>query len=256
MRYGDLEWATRTGGRLRGVERVTQLFLAVKADLRLRFRKPEVPGSADAAAALEACELPSSPAVKSVLATVEGLGPPALVGHVLRTYAFGTVLGLQSGLTWDRELFAFSALLHDVALARRRDEHTCFAHDGALQAREVLTGLGVEPTRAHRVAEAVCLHLRVSVPVELGVEAHLVNAGAAVDVVGLRLGELSAEARETILDRYPRADVTAVLQRLLGDEGRRHPDSRAALWLSLGFSRAIAKNPLHRRPRDSERERT
>jgi hypothetical protein len=184
--------------------------------------------------------------VKAVLSTVEALGPPALVGHVLRTYAFGTVLGLQADLRWDRELFAFGALLHDVALARRRHEHTCFAHDGALQALDVLQANGVAADRAQRVADAICLHLRVSVPPELGVEAHLVNAGAGVDVIGMRLRELAPETRAAIVARHPRGDLVAVLQQVLGDEARRHPDSRIARWYELGFSQAIARNPLAR----------
>lgn len=245
--YGDLEWATSTGGRLRGVERLTQVFLSVKAQVQLRLRaRPSLVGALDAARALEEIELPTSPAVKAVLSTVEALGPPALVGHVLRTYAFGTVLGMQSDLRWDRELFAFSALLHDVALARRRHEHTCFAHDGALQALDVLSANGVAAERAQRVADAICLHLRVSVPTELGVEAHLVNAGAAVDVIGLRLRELSPETTRAIAARYPRGEVVSLLQQVLGDEARRHPDSRIARWHELGFSRAIARNPLAR----------
>ncbi|MFT3708856.1 MAG: hypothetical protein QM817_14500 [Archangium sp.] len=152
----------------------------------------------------------------------------------------------NQNLRWDREEFAFGALLHDVALARRRHEHTCFAHDGALQAIDVLTTQGVDAARAQRVADAICLHLRVAVPTSLGVEAHLVNAGAAVDVIGMRLRELSPETSRAIIEKHPRGDVSALLQRVLGEEAKRHPDSRIARWHELGFARAIAQNPLAR----------
>lgn len=245
--YGDLAWATRTGGRLRGLELLRQRLVAVKAQLALRLRgRPDLTGALDAARALREVELPSSPAVKAVLSTIETLGPPALVGHALRTYAFGTVLGIQAGLAWDRELFAFGALLHDIALARRRSEYTCFAHDGALQAIDLLEAHGVEPARAQQAGEGICLHLRVSVPPELGVEAHLVNAGSGLDVVGMRVRELSPETVDAIVARHPRGDLVRTLQQVLAEEARLHPESRIARWHEIGFSRAIARNPLGR----------
>lgn len=44
-----------------------------------------------------------------------------------------------------------------------------------------------------RLAEGIALHMNVRVRVTQGVEAHLLNAGAALDGVGLRLAELSPE---------------------------------------------------------------
>ena len=73
---------------------------------------------------------------------ITSLGPRPLANHALRTWAFGCVLGLRDGLTFDREVLALAALLHDLGLARRTPETTCFAADGAIQAVELLRDSG------------------------------------------------------------------------------------------------------------------
>ncbi len=249
IEFGSLAWATKTRGELRGLDLLVQQWQLVRARLANRSRRGDalgLPGFGSAAEvdrALREVELPASPTVTASLALVTELGPPSLTAHVLRTYAYGTLLGLRDGLRWDRELFAVSALLHDVALARRRHDHCCFAHDGADQAREFLASQSDWPeARRDQVAEAICLHLRVSVPPSLGVEAHLVNAGAAVDVTGTRARQLSDEVRRAVLRRYPRGDLAETLIRVLNEELRRHPTARVSRWMRLGFGEFISSN--------------
>ncbi len=40
-----------------------------------------------------------------------------------------------------------------------------------------------------------------------GVEAHLLHAGAAFDVVGARYGDIAAGTRDEVLTRHPRAEA-------------------------------------------------
>lgn len=246
MHFGSLAWARATKGHLTGFERLRQLWALAIAQLKLR-RAP-LPGFRpdDLELALRESELPDTPVVTACHALAESLGPPALVGHAVRTYVWGTLLGLRDGLTWDRETFAAAALLHDVALARRRQEFTCFAHDGAEQSLHFLETQGVERARRERIADAVCLHVRVDVPPSLGVEAHLVHAGAGVDVVGRRLHELSPELRRAVLERHPRLDLIDVLARVFREEHRQHPTARISRWVQSGFLSFIRNNPLER----------
>jgi hypothetical protein len=243
MHYGSLGWARATKGHLTGLERLRQLWASVIARVRAR-RPPAGVRPFEFEAALAETSLPDTPVVAASLALIESLGPPALVGHALRTYVWGSLLGLRDGLRWDRERFATAALLHDLALARRRQAFTCFAHDGAEQAVALLTSLGVQPRERELVGEAICLHLRIEVPVELGVEAHLVHAGAGLDVVGRRHRELPPALRHAVLARHPRLDLTDVLARLFQDEARLHPTSRIARWMQAGFLSFIRDNPL------------
>lgn len=236
MIYGSMAWVRQTGGEVRGLERWGQLLRLLKARTALRFeRAPTRLAMADVGRALDEVTLPDSKAVQGALAVITGLGPPALVGHGLRTFAWGTLLGLRDGLRWDREAFCLAALLHDLALARRDHSRCCFASDGALQSMELLATLGVDAVRRERIAEAICLHLRIEVPPSLGVEAHLVNAGSALDVVGRRAREIPKPVREAVLQRHPRGELPEVLDEALGAELRQHPTSRAGRWVALGF---------------------
>jgi hypothetical protein len=189
-------------------------------------------------------ELPRTAAVESATSLVERLGPPSLANHALRTWAWGTLLGLRDGLTWDRETFALAALLHDLGLAQRSKGVTCFAVDGAWQANELLHTWGAPEYRRNAVADAICLHLRVAVPPELGVEAHLVHDGAGVDVIGSRLSAIPPETRARVLAKYPRGDLKEFLAGVLGREGRENPSSRMGLWVSFGFLDRVRRAPF------------
>lgn len=246
MHYGSLAWARATKGHLTGFERLQQLWFLAVAQVRHRSTPPPGLGADDLDRALKHTTLPDTPVVSACHALVESLGPPALLGHVVRTYVWGTLLGLRDGLTWDREAFAAAALLHDVALTRRRHSFTCFAHDGAEQTLEFLAAQGVEPSRREPIADAVCLHIRVDVPRSLGVEAHLVHAGAGVDVVGRRANELSSTLRHAVLARHPRLDLVDVLSRVFREERRQHPTARISRWVQSGFLSFIRDNPLDR----------
>jgi hypothetical protein len=248
-RFGDMEWAARSDGRVTGRERITQFLAAVRFRIRDRFRaNPKAlgcatPGEVDCL--LREVELPSTALVEKATALVTALGPPALTGHVMRTWAWGTVLALRDGLSFDRETFALAALLHDVALARRTGGIVCFAADGAAQAVAMLGTWGATEAVQRAVGDAICLHVRVAVPVAYGVEAHLVNAGAAVDVVGgARWSDIPLEVKRSILTRYPRGELKSFLAQAFRREHRENPASRMGLWVSLGFLQKIAAAPF------------
>lgn len=244
-----MQWAHANGGEVKGAAAMGVWWGLARAQVVRRFRRRPVPGFRtpdEVTRALSEVSLPRSRLVTQTLELVTSLGPPSLVGHVLRSYAFGTLLGLRDGLRWDREVFACAALLHDLALARRRHEVCCFAHDGAQQALDFLSAQGLEPSKREVIAEAICLHLRVFVPPSLGVEAHLVNAGSAVDVVGVRADELGSRLIGAVLERTPRGDMVEVLLPLFEDEQRRHPTARISRWMSAGFGRLVRHNPLAR----------
>lgn len=247
--FGDMAWAARSGGNLRGIERLVQLWEAVR--YRMESRPPHrsvgpVAGvtARQARALLAELTLPSSPLVARAAEAVTALGPAPLAGHALRTWAWGAVLGRRDGLSWDLEAHALAALLHDLGLARRTPGVPCFAVDGAQQARALLRSWGADDAQSAVVADAICLHLRVRVPAELGVVAHLVHAGAAVDVVGDRLAEIPTEIQGRVLSEHPRRGFPELLCDAFRRERREHRASRAALWVSLGFLRRVAAAPF------------
>lgn len=187
---------------------------------------------------------PDTPAVRAAAELIALHEPAALVQHSWRTYLFGRLFALRDGVTADAEVLALAALLHDLALGRRDHTWECFAHDGAEQALDILAAQGIDAARQRRVVDAICLHLRVGVPVSLGAEAHLVHAGAALDVAGSRMPDLSPRLVRAVLDRHPRLDLVDVLLQGFGEEARHHPAARVSRWMGLGFGRVIATNPL------------
>jgi hypothetical protein len=246
--YGTLEWARSTGGgRLGSIERARQMAEAVKFQMAARLRgRPAAVGAASKEQVdrmLKEIVLPATEPVTKAAALVRELGPAELSCHAFRSWAWAALFGLRDDVRVDREMLALAALLHDLGLARRHPESTtCFAFDGATQAESLLDAWGVMPARRTEIAEAICLHLRVAVPVDLGSVAYLLHAGAAADVIGGGLHTVPAEVRAHVFSEYARGDFAGVFATLLGKESREHPDSRTALWVSLGFLDRIRKN--------------
>ena len=248
MAFGDVTWARRGGGRLSWDERLGQIWEVVRFQLRERLRRrPRDLGARSAAEVdrmMTEVELPNTEPVARATELVTRLGPEALASHALRTFAWGTLLGLRDGLAWNRERFALAALLHDLALARRRDDVACFAADGAEQAMSELEAWGVDAPARETVGDAICLHVRVAVPRELGVEAHLVQRGAGLDVIGLGLRDLEPEVRRRVLERHPRGALKSFLVDALARDATRHRGTRMALWVSHGFLDRIREAPF------------
>jgi hypothetical protein len=248
MAFGDLAWATASRGRLTGLERLAQVAQAVRLQLSLRFgARPAALGAAspdEVERLLKEVVLPPTEWVRKAAEWTAALGPAALANHALRTWAFGCVLGLRNGLRFDREVLALASLLHDIGLARRSPEATCFAADGASQAMTLLREWGAPLRVSTAVADAICLHVRVAVPLALGAEAHLVHAGAGLDVIGASRHSVPSEIREDILHQYPRADFKGYFREVIAREAAQHPESRIRLWVKLGFLERIASAPF------------
>jgi hypothetical protein len=247
MAFGDMEWA-RSGGRLSRAERIGQIWEIVRLRITQRLRaRPKTFGARspeEVDRMMREVELPASDLVERAASLVARLGPDALTGHALRTFAWGALLGMRDGLSWDSETFALAALLHDLALARRTSDVSCFAADGAVQASALLEEWGAPEELRWRVCDAICMHGRVAVPPNLGVEAHLVHGGAGVDAIGRGLSGIDPELRNRILARHPRGQLKAFLVDVFLREAREHPKSRMGLWVSFGFTDRILQAPF------------
>lgn len=115
---------------------------------------------------------------------------------------------MQSGIQSNRVVLFSSCVLHDLGLtthAAQPSEH-CFAVRGARAAQGHIEALG-EITTARRVAAAISQHVDLEVGMDRGVEAHLLHAGASVDVTGRRARELPVAVRDAVLTRHPRHNI-------------------------------------------------
>ena len=244
VRFGSLEWGRVSGGRLSRSERWSLVLQALTAQLQLAgqscLRLLGLGSARLPAAAWRGLELPDSPLARSAEELCRSVSPTFLVDHCLRSFAWGTLLAQRDDLRFDPEVFYLACMLHDLGLtdyARPDDGQVCFAVSGAAAAFEFLGG----SAQAERVAEAISLHLNVKVGLDCGTEAHLLRQGTGLDVVGIRLHEISPQARARVLERYGRQGFSGQIAKSLGCAC--HPGSRTELLCQLGFLCMIRRSP-------------
>jgi hypothetical protein len=187
--------------------------------------------------------VPDSPLAREIAGLAEVVVPEPLLGHCLRTWLWGSLLA-RSG--YDEERLYVSALLHDIGLTaeygpRVGDGAGCFAVHGAERARRILVERGADGGFAAKVADAIALHMNNRVSVEEGIEAHLLHAGAHLDVVGRRARELPEDVLLAGVTRFPRAGFADCFIDLMRQEARRRPHSRAGVLWRLGMRPMIAR---------------
>ena len=163
---------------------------------------------------------------------------PMLVNHCLRTYAWGMILGRQRRAPPRSELFYVASMLHDLALTDRFRDYApmpCFGARAGIIATDWARERGWPAHRCSTLADAISLHLNTRVPPEHGPEAQLLQAGAGLDVIGLRHWELTPETVASVVERYPRHQMKRTSYDLFKAES--HPRTRAQLlnrWLMFG----------------------
>jgi hypothetical protein len=240
---GSLAWGRRTGGRLSALDRLRLL----AAGMLVRI----APHAAAAGVPLDAAALrmPDSRLCVAAGELLAASSEPWLVQHCLRTFLWGALLGRGHGHRYDEELLFVGAALHDLGLTPAGRQWVgidaeCFAVQGALAAEAFLGQQGMEEGRRERIAEAICRHLNVRVPLARGVEAHLLHAGAGLDVIGARHAELAPELRQEVLRRHPRDRMKESLAQRMKQESLAHPHTRAGFLCSHGFIGMIRKAPF------------
>ena len=240
--FGTLAWAEAGGGRLSRLERRREIARAMLVSLRtapaqvrqrLGLRNPRAFG-----VDVDSVPIPDSRIAKEAEELCREASTPMLVNHCFRSYLWGAMLGRHDGLRPDPELLYVAAMLHDLALTERfRDDAPmpCFAARAGIVARDWAEQRGWPTDRCATLADAVCLHLNARVPAIHGPEAQLLQAGAGVDVIGLRSWELTPDTVAAVVERYPRHDMKKSSYHLFKSESR--PGTRTRLldrWLMFG----------------------
>ena len=127
--------------------------------------------------------------------------------HSTRVYFWGALAGKRKGLMFDPELLYTAAMFHDIGLTHGyRDSQLRFEVDGANAAREFLRGHGISERDIEKVWTAIALHTTPGIPEQMNPEIELVQAGAAMDIVGAAYEHFTDEQREAVTAAYPRGD--------------------------------------------------
>jgi HD domain len=245
---GTWDWALETGGSLRREDRVRLVLQGISARLaRLPSQwRSRLLGEH---ASLSLPDPPDSSLARDAEECVRELSSPPLYRHCIRTWAFATLFAQRDQIEHDPELLYLACMLHDLGLTKKHwgqdPGARCFAVEGARAAHAIMQGHGADDQRASKVAEAISLHLNVTVPAHLGAEAHLLSKGVSLDVVGRRLHQIPG-ATATIEKRWPREGFARELATATAEQAQLRTHSRSALLHRLGFVKLIEGNPLER----------
>lgn len=197
---------------------------------------------------LQAIRLPDSRIAVSASELAGAVSEPWLFNHCMRTYLWGALLAQVNDIKFDEELFFTASVLHDLGLTSTHlcqdSSCSCFAVAGARAARRFASAQGWSNQRCDQLAEAISLHLNVRVGLNHGAEAHLLNAGAALDVIGARVRQLGTDDVTRVLDAYPRLSFKTDMAKALKGQASARPTSRAAFLVRLGLIGLLRAAPL------------
>ena len=192
--------------------------------------------------------IPDSKVARDAEEACREASPDRLVMHCFRTYAWAMMLARVDDLRPDPETLYVATMLHDLALTdqhRHANSMICFGARAGVFATEWGQRRGLPAERCATIGDAISLHLNSRVSPEHGPEAQALQAGAGVDVIGLRLWELSRSTVDAVMTRYPLLDLVDGLPLF---EAEAHPHTRTQLltrWLM--FMTMARHNPLARR---------
>lgn len=253
MAIGNLDW-TQRGGHLTLTERWGLTLAAIRKHINLRLQARADGASRLANAldrlglrALEQVDHPWDALAFAASTAAQELQPQWLTNHCWRTYAWGTLLALNADLKYDKSLFFSACMLHDLGLTAHAavPNDQCFTLRSARAASDILRTAGASQAQVHCVAQAITLHLNLEVDIEQGVEAHLVQAGAGLDVVGQRSQEVPALLRQAVVENHPRLGFKHQFCNCMRLESRSTPQSRTGLYVRrLGFLDLIGQAPF------------
>lgn len=253
LEVGTRDWMARTQGRLSGREQAAFLMAGVRSQMRqMPQRTAAALGLRRDRLALELDELrlPESAAAREAEELCAEL-EPHLGNHSRRSYLWAALLARHDGLSVDEELVYVGALLHDHGLPRAiaGRESRCFTMTSAETAVEVARRHGWDDARTDSVAEGITLHLNPVVPPEQGVNSHVLNAGIALDVGGLRHWQIDPETKDAVVARHPREGFKRRFHGELREHARTAPGCRAHVLLRrAGFGVMIRTAPFRDQP--------
>jgi hypothetical protein len=250
--FGAIGWAQRSLGRMTRREKLREfanangvLLRTAPAQIRMRLGRPN-PGAR--AFDLDAIPLPDSKIAREAEEECREASTDRLMMHCNRTYVWATLLAWCDGLRPDPELLYVAAMLHDLALTdRHRDANPmiCFGARAGVLATEWTRDRGWPEHRCATVGDAISLHLNSRVDAKHGPEAQALQAGAALDVLGLRMWDLEGATLDAVHVRYPRLDMLAGLADFAAEA---RPDTRTRLLMRwLMFSTLARHSPIERR---------
>jgi hypothetical protein len=240
-RLGGIGWLERTRGALTRRQRVQLVpaILATHRDLLVSQARLVAGRRPDRLERMAAPMPPDSALARAAEAACAAALPAALVAHSARTWWYGQLLAGLDGVDVDPELALAAALLHDVGLASAVPGED-FTLRGARRAQALLLEVGATSEDARAVADAISVHTLPGVQrIRDGELGTYLQAGAMLDLIGLRADDLPRATVDAALARHPRGALTDRLAEAVRAEAHAVPDGRFALIRWSGFVAAV-----------------
>jgi len=148
--------------------------------------------------------LPHTALAIGALEIAQGLLPPAILRHSIRSFLFAALIGERDGTKFNNETLFIASALHDIGLAAKLNStDNRFEADGANAARSFLLERGVGAVRAERVWDAIALHDVYGLAKHKSPEVRLCSEGVGVDAGG-ELSALDGGRVKHIVAAFPR----------------------------------------------------
>lgn len=245
QRLGGIAWLERTGGRLTRAEqrRLVAAIVRTEAELAAGWirlvlgRRPEaLPGVTGPP------DPPDSALARGAEAACLELAP-FLVAHSYRTWIYSRVLAAVDRASVDPELAYVAGLVHDAGLGRTVPGED-FTLRSADRAARVMVEAGASEADVAAVRDAISVHtLPGAAPATDGALGAYLQAGAMLDLVGLRAWDLPADLVASVTQRHPVDGLVGELVRGVRAEAAAVPDGRFALVRRWGLSLAVRVAP-------------
>jgi hypothetical protein len=155
-----------------------------------------------------------------------------LLNHVHRTWWFAEFIGKKREMNYDSELVYVASLLHDLGLSKEYAADKRFEVDGADAASRFLHAHGYPKAKAGIVWDAIALHATADIADRREPEVALVHFGAHVDVMGLRLDEISPQLIDDTIALYPRLGFKKAFTEALAEVARKKPHTAIGTGLA------------------------
>ena len=135
-------------------------------------------------------------------------------------------------MNYDSELVYVASLLHDLGLSKEYAADKRFEVDGADAASRFLHAHGYPKVKTGIVWDAIALHATADIADRREPEVALVHFGAHVDVMGLRMDEISPQLIDDTIALYPRLGFKKAFTEALAEVARKKPHTAIGTGLA------------------------
>ena len=245
---GSIAWTQRTSGHLSSSEKRSLVAPLVRAHARNTLGRISMILRLNAGrnvfVPLERLAASDSSLTQEAEAWARRMLPSPLLNHGFRAFLFGRALGALEQIDVDDELLFAAAMLHAVGLVNPTGDAD-FTLTSARVARDLAERVGLSTAASTTMQTAITMHHTPGVTAAAGAVPYLLSAGAAVDVVGLRAGELPPSLLAEVLERHPRVDFKKAFATAIATESARVPCGRVHFLRRYGaYDAAIRWAPF------------